>query len=313
MAGDDGGNVLITHAPRKGPSSWSVRAVDPGHTVTRVLCPTVSVCLATDDAGAVFTSSKPSGAGAMWVRTPVDPRRGGSLDLTCTTGERRGDSGSALRRTITCFAFDHARRVFVATNPGGGSGAWTSAGATPRRVHGMSCPTAKLCVGFDPRSHLIWSRRPAGGARTWKRSRGPFAGRPPNDADSWAGPLGLSCPSVALCVATDVTSDGTSYVRVSTSPTRPRTRWKTVETTPSELTAAFCSAPTLCLAVGQSGHSAVSTDPTRSESWHKASIDRNGAVTAVGCPSTSFCVATDRAGNVILGSRAGGARQTQER
>jgi hypothetical protein len=313
VAGDDGGNVLFTHAPRNGPSSWSARAVDPGHTVTRVLCPTVSTCLATDNVGAVFTSSGGSGGAAKWRATPFDPRMGGALDLTCTTGKPAGRS--AQRRTIACFAFDRARRVFLSTLRGGGTSAWKRAGSTPRRVHDMSCPTTDLCFGLDPRNQLIWSKHPSGGARAWKRSRAPFASSlpTPDRSNEWVGPVGLACPSASLCLATDVAGYGSSGVRVTTNPASRHPRWKTVETTNSELTSPSCSSPSLCWAVGDSSDVAVSTGPTRRGSWHDTRIDRGNALTAVSCPSPSRCLATDDVGNVIQGSRVDAARHLRRR
>jgi hypothetical protein len=305
VAGDDGGNLLSTHAPRNGASSWSADAVDAGHTVTRVLCPTASICLATDNVGAVFTTSSGSRGAAKWVATPFDPRPGGALDLTCTAGKPAGRP--AQRRATACFAFDRARRVFLTKYRGGRASAWKRAGSTPRRVHDMSCPATNRCFGLDPRNQLIESKHPSGGARAWKRTQAPFSGSPPTSVagDQWIGPVRLTCPSASLCLATDVAASNWSDVRVSTDPASRHPRWKTVETTNSELTSPSCSSPSLCWAVGQSGDVAVSTDPTRRRSWHDTRIDHGNALTAVSCPSPSLCLATDDVGNVIQGSRVG--------
>jgi hypothetical protein len=117
--------------------------------------------------------------------------------------------------------------------------------------------------------------------------------------------FGISCPSVALCVAVD----GNGYIASSSDPTNPAS-WSMyhVDGT-TAIDAISCPTESLCVAVDGAGHALTSTDPN-SGNWNVVTIDPDAnGLTAVSCPSASLCVVTEAgvdAGDIVTSTNPTG-------
>jgi hypothetical protein len=52
--------------------AWNKARIDPGYTVDAVSCPSVSLCVAGDSNGSIFTSTHPTSGTNSWTRATVD-------------------------------------------------------------------------------------------------------------------------------------------------------------------------------------------------------------------------------------------------
>jgi hypothetical protein len=85
--------------------------------------------------------------------------------------------------------------MIVSADPAAGAWKLTSAG-TGLPITGVSCPALTACAAFDNNADAIVSAEPTGGPGAWSfENVVPFGGPEGN------GTFGLSCPTVALCVA----------------------------------------------------------------------------------------------------------------
>jgi WD40-like Beta Propeller Repeat len=230
--------------------------------------------------------------------------------------------------------------IFTATDPPGGKSAWSvtalSANLGPE-ILDLSCPSTSLCLGIGSNHALLSSTDPTGGAGAWTQ--------PGIDPENILG--ALSCPSVSLCVATDVggiltskdpaggasawarTSIGQGVlaydiscpsvslcvatvtqgeILTSTDPTGGAAAWTKTPIDQGNVGAVSCPSVTLCVVAGPQGGMLTSTDPTGGASaWAPGPIDQE-RVTAISCPSVSLCVAVDAGGDILTSTDpAGGA------
>jgi hypothetical protein len=212
VAVDDDGDVLTSTNPTGGAGAWSTTPVDPsaGHEdpsslPSTVSCPAVSLCVATDDAGSLLTSTNPSGGAGAWT---VSRLGGPAL------------SGVSCPSASLCVAVAGGD-VFTTTDPGGGAGTWTSAVVYDpgpdylAGLIGISCPSVSLCVAIDNVGHVLTSTNPTGGAGAWSE-----ANVEAGDAGFY-GMAAVSCPSAALCVAVDDVGN----VLTSTDPAAGANSW----------------------------------------------------------------------------------------
>ena len=184
-------------------------------------------------------------------------------------------------------------------------------------LSGVSCPSVSLCVAVDRAGNVVTSTSPAGGASAWRIAHiDPTAPACPT-LPGCHGLTGVSCASVALCVAVD----DQGYVITSTEPTGGASAWHPANVDSSNagcgvfgsachgLRGVSCASVSACVAV-DAGNVIVSTDPTAGASaWHSAAVDQSAetctptsgcfGLTGVSCPSASLCVAVHWAGNVV--------------
>lgn len=168
------------------PASWDGSSVptllDSTYGLTAISCPTVTFCVATDEAGNVITSSDPSGGAGAWHVSKV----------------KDADSFTALSCPTVhfCAAVDSNGQVVTTTDPAGGAGAWTITtlgGAV--KFDSISCPSAAFCVAGGLSESVFVSTHPTAGPTAWTRQRAMFLGLEPMS--------GLSCPSTRFCVGVD--------------------------------------------------------------------------------------------------------------
>ncbi|MCA1682677.1 MAG: hypothetical protein LC685_01535 [Actinobacteria bacterium] len=109
------------------------------------------------------------------------------------------------------------------------------------------------------------------------------------------GLVGVSCPSVTLCVAVD--DDAGGIVTGSTPAAAAGWRVTRLSHVTTRLSGVSCPSAALCVAVGYPGV-VTSTDPLGGAgAWNAARLPGSSGATGVSCPSVSLCVAVGNFGN----------------
>jgi hypothetical protein len=102
-----------------------------------------------------------------------------------------------------------------------------------------------------------------------------------------ASPVGLACPSAALCVA----ADSSGFASISTAPAAGAAGWRLVDLDPGgSLAGVSCPTDGLCVAVDHAGNVLTSTEPAAEAGWRAGVVDPGG-LASVSCPTVSLCVA----------------------
>jgi tartrate dehydratase beta subunit/fumarate hydratase class I family protein len=215
--------------------------------------------------------------------------------LTCRTGPL----------CVGAATVGGAPGIITSKNPKGGAGAWHGYKLSDAQyqLHGMSCPSATLCVtaeGFY--GSVLDSTNPTGGATTWHATALSTNGH---------SPYGVSCPTTSLCVAVD--SHGGVYN--STTPGAANPSWTSILQINSYndwMDGISCPKTTLCVAVDTIGRVVVSTTPTANDpsAWKVTDADGTNSIKAVSCTATPMCVAVDDAGNVLSSTNPAAASPT---
>jgi hypothetical protein len=215
VATDDTGYIHVSQHPNGGARAWRTNLID---TATRlcdetglpcpaalsggISCPTVSFCLAVDNAGNILTSTHPAGAASTWTTTfgvvPPQPDRTAAFISAVSCPSRR-----------MCVIANGDGSVATSTNPTGGPAAWSHAKIDRGELTGVSCPSVSLCVAVDLAGSVLTSQQPASGASSWTKKT-----MAPGLAFN-----GVSCSAGPLCVAVD----SWGYATFATA-TRPATK-----------------------------------------------------------------------------------------
>ncbi|MGH2886515.1 MAG: hypothetical protein ACRDPA_28095, partial [Solirubrobacteraceae bacterium] len=156
VAGDEAGDILTSTDPTGGPGAWSVVQIERRGFFDGLSCPSVRLCVAADLDGAIYTSTDPAGGAATWHRTRPRGRRGW-FDVTCPTRRLCVAAGSGLA---------------VSTRPARArSWHWSPMPRNRLRskdLMGLSCPSARICLGADITGQAFVSTDPKRGARGWQ-------------------------------------------------------------------------------------------------------------------------------------------------
>jgi hypothetical protein len=178
----------------------------------------------------------------------------------------------------------------------------------------VSCPSAELCVNVgiytaarsgNEFSAVATTKHPAPGSRGWQTSVGIGPG----------APVGVSCPSVSLCVAVESAAvvGQSNAIAASTNPTGGRAAWKVAKLHAALLTGISCPTVSLCVALdGGVGVPAVftSTDPGgKLQSWKKTALPGgNGdtSLNAISCTASLLCVAVGDQGQIAVSTNPTG-------
>jgi hypothetical protein len=272
-------------------TAWRKTTRPVSQPLTAMSCPSVSLCVAGDQAGNILGSINPTGGPTAWSSTAVLSNES-IFGVSCAS-------------VSLCVAVG-GKDVLIATAPAGGASAWTKTTPDPGSyLYGISCPSISLCVvgGGGASIHggptILTSTDPTGGASSWSSVR----------VASGDGIVkAVSCPSVSLCVATTNTGE----VFSSTNPTGGASAWtRTTVDQGAFLTAVSCPSVSLCAASdtnyanGSNGNILTTTHPTGGASaWTKATIDPGApynpvSLDALSCPSVALCVAGDSNGNIL--------------
>jgi hypothetical protein len=281
--GDASGHVL-TWLPGATPAAWSSTYVGPWG-FEDLSCPSPSFCAGVSFSGEVMASDDPSAADPTWVDTDIG--LAGLFTISCPSAS-------------LCVASDHRGDIATSTDPTGGAVAWTvrtdGFGETPTD---LSCPSVSLCLmSLDGGGQLASTTDPTGPTAAWRLASVDGAN---NTGVGTAAMLGVSCPTVSLCVA----SDNAGHVVVSTDPRNPRARW-TSHDAYKNYAIGHVDCPTVTLCVGYNAFQLMTTtDPTGPGGWQLSQIGSGGAnwIYGLSCPSSSLCLAVSGA-NAFAGTPA---------
>lgn len=179
----EGSSVVTSTDPTGSASAWKETDlnVSPTAPVLKVIaCPSVSLCVALDDARNTETSTNPTGGRGAWKRRPIH-----GLSRAIFAG-----SAISCPSVSLCVGVDPGGDVFTSTDPQAGRWKVAKLGrADPFKS--VACPSTRMCVAVDS-NRIFTSSNPTGGARAWQRSA-------PIDGDLTS----ISCASTSLCVAVD--------------------------------------------------------------------------------------------------------------
>jgi hypothetical protein len=303
----------VASASLAGPLAWGSPApavtplpepsVDPS--LAAIACPSESLCVATDGAGDVATSTNPTDGTEAWQVAHVDS------NTVCESKCPASLEAISCPSLALCVALDTAGYVFWSTNPAGGPAAWSNAKiGNTYGLTAVSCPSESLCVAVGSEGEAITSTDPSGGAGAWHAATidpGPCPTFECQGTGTGKAPRveAISCPSVSLCVATDWNGS----VITSADPTGGAGAWNVAFidhnrregaiglTAPAEIQSVACPSVSLCVASDYVGGVFTSRNPTGgSSAWtptHALGVN-SGELSDVTCPSTSRCIALDK-------------------
>ncbi len=217
---------------------------------TSVSCPTESLCVAVAGGygapGRVLTSTDPL-SGTWQVTQLANP-----LDLR----------GVSCGTPSLCVAVAREGRIFVSTEPTGGTSAWRRIGTPggPGDLEGVDCVATLLCAAGNLTGNVLTSNDPDGPASSWREAN---AGGSVQITD-------VSCPRADRCVAVD----NNGSVHGSTDPSGGAGSWRFENLVPflpteeqegqpprNALFGASCASISFCALVGADGRIFTSTDP----------------------------------------------------
>ncbi len=267
--------------------TWgSPQTIDRHHRLIVIRCPSVSLCLASDNAGYALVSEHPRSA-SSWRRIWVAPSSWRRLRL--------GLAALSCLSIRLCVGTTQAS-VLTTTRPGGAARTWKRAfvDGQASSLSAIGCRLT-LCVTGDDTGNLYLSTNPAGGRRTWKHVL------LPSNGDSAGIMSGIACPSRSFCVAVDQ-STGEGFLDDIYASTRPKraSSWHLIKDfNNNSFNGLACPSKSLCVAPTQMGEVMTSTTPALGSSWQASTLLPSlASINAVACPSTSFCVLGDDTGAV---------------
>jgi hypothetical protein len=287
VAVDNHGNVLTSTEPTAGSSAWKSTNLTESAGFLSVSCPpSSSLCVAIDGAGNVWTSHEPTGGAGAWSSASLTVAGfGGGANVSCPSTALciiAPDDETNLEASIVAW-------LYVATEPTGGSGAWTRTVGVDGFGHAVAdvgCASVSFCVGGGAGGDVLVSETPAGAGGSWSHQ----------NVDEENNIFAVSCPTTLLCAAGDISGN----VVTSTNPVGIGT-WQVAHVDGGNaLFGISCPSASLCVAVDDQGNAITSTEPAAGPSaWAVTKIDE-GLLNAVSCPSVALCVATDAGGNVLV-------------
>ena len=175
----------------------------------------------------------------------------------------------------------------TATDPAGGTPAWSVEKFGTDNSYAVECGSATLCVAteFDGSTTYVTST-PTG---IWKpRTIGRMTA--------------LTCTAAGHCLASDFSPRGAVLsTNDPASGAWQRMSFDRIEV--RALNGVACPSTSLCLAVDDAGRVLASSDP-RSDAWGVEAALGAVALTAIACPTAGFCIAGDDTGGLF--TRDGG-------
>jgi hypothetical protein len=134
--------------------------------------------------------------------------------------------------------------------------------------------------------------------------------------ENFQGLTGISCPTVALCVAVEGSGDAARVGNIftSTNPTGGAGAWTVAPNIDGNAgfggpSGVSCPSASLCVAVDRAGNVLTSTNPTGGAgAWVVTNVESGalGGLAGVSCASASLCAAVDYAGNVVTSTNPTG-------
>jgi hypothetical protein len=245
---------------------WTQRQLSPVTTsegqsmainLSGVSCPTESLCVAVGGReGTLAFSHQPTGGAESWRWTrlayPVGPGK------TCVVGDPDCEAPSGALQAASCASASLCALVtydgwiFVSTDPGGGSGAWTGVNVNAKGQQGathlmsVSCPSPSFCAAVSGGSYspnagrVLTSSDPASG--DWQTA----------ELGSQLDLRSISCGTPSFCI-----------LFTSTNPGGGASAWRPTPNPAGDgdLEGASCPMVSLCALVGRDSRIFTSTDP----------------------------------------------------
>jgi hypothetical protein len=288
-----GGDHVITSTDPTGGAVWNA-AIVGARGLRMVSCPSEALCVAVDRFGNVLTSREPTRGASAWSVSAVTP--GQELtDVACPSGG-------------LCVATGYPSGVLISTDPTGGPAAWASLPPPAGYPERVACPSVSSCVAVGHDGLVSWLAIDSSGHGHWEWT---------SSVSGYSGVVGLSCPSVKLCVAVE---DGD--VLVSTTPTKPGSSWSVARIDSEPLQGVACASDSECVALDARGDETTSTRPAEGAgAWSEPmNVDpgagnmlagggplvapgilapTRGKLRAVSCPTARLCVALDSYGHSL--------------
>jgi hypothetical protein len=166
-----------THFPGQDNGSGAINSW-----MASISCPSAGLCVASDSAGGILTSTQPTTGAGAWNRiTLPGVTRGATVECP------------SVALCVGVDSFDGL--ILTSTNPTGGAAAWSVEHPTGVMLaSSLSCPTTAVCVAVPPggtgSSSIGLSLNPAGGGSTWSQ----VTAAPARGA--------VSCPTASRCFTT---------------------------------------------------------------------------------------------------------------
>jgi len=255
------GYVYSSTEPTGPAGAWRVADLDGSESsihLESISCPDSGFCAAvsgkglygghgTNTSGEVLTTTEPTGPGAAWQVTQLDP----SLDLR--------EVSCPSRRF--CVAVAQNGQILKSIDPGGGASAWNPVGAPagPGNLDSADCIDQEsfLCLAGNSGGNFVATEAPDAGASTWREL----------DGGASVPITGISCATPARCAAVDNNGD----VLVSSDPAAAGS-WSVANLIPfvpvgfgekpqNALFDVSCATTGICVLVGAKGLIFTSTEP----------------------------------------------------
>ena len=148
VATDFAGDVLTSTNPAGGLPAWQLSHI-VNTQLTRVSCPSVSLCVAGSING-VATSTNPAGGSGAWSLNQI-PGGSGIQGLSCAT-------------TSLCVAVNHGGEITTSSNPTAGSSAWGAATVdAPACAASAGCATEQIFAHDGSGTRSLDSTGPGSG------------------------------------------------------------------------------------------------------------------------------------------------------
>ncbi len=252
-----------------------------------VACPSTRLCVVTDAAGNILTSTDPARRRWKTGRLPgLGPQDFTGVDL----------ASLSCPSVHLCLSVVGPQTVALSTNPAGGAHTWRTSGqpSTHLGTEALTCASARLCVATLG-DLVLSTSHPAGGAATWRSSY----------LDQGYNPLtAIACTNDQLCVGTDA---GGNLI-TSNAPSTSATAWNVaplaIGSQTSPMSSLACPSASWCAATTSSGLLITSANPSNAGAWSSTALGLND----VSCPTATFCVGSDDVGAIhISGNPSGGA------
>lgn len=226
--------------------------------LTEISCPSLTKCVAFDNAGGEFI---------------LNPTLGGGLTTTTLDGGHSIIASSCLS-TTQCVVLDDAGQELTFA-PGGTK--LPAAVINPAKTSlALACASPTLCFAAETTGHVIGFNPQNGSVLGTSLVDG---------ASSYAA---LACAAPSQCTATDHTGDAVTF----DPATGATSAAATVDTSNVAMFAVACPSATQCTAVDEKGQE-VTFNPQAPASSTPTAVVKNHPLLAVSCPSVTQCTAVD--------------------
>lgn len=293
---------------------WESRQVEvgtrEGDSLFGVSCPTVSMCLAVGNRGAIAVSGNPGGGVGAWRSETVKP----GAYVGTAPGEPDRTSPGTLESISCptagmCAAVTYAGDFYASGDPGGGISTWRATdldgNGADTHLKSVSCPTTTFCVAVAARESGAGNASGGGKVIGIRNPLSTSISSMQVQLDESLDLQAVSCAGPAFCIA--VANEG--RIIVSANPTSDAPVWREVGTPggPGNLEAVDCPNTSLCLAGDARGNILSSTNANAAApSWREANSGPSVPITGISCPTVSRCAAADNNGDVAVSTNPTG-------